>query len=110
MKCYKEVFSKDGLISNSGFYIIGVIILINIFLSIYFKIKGFHLFCIRINEIIINNEIINIDNNIIKKKTDNANKIGKLELKEKNKKKKKKKKICDSNQIKTSINKTNIAY
>ena len=38
LKCYKEVFYKEGIINNIGFYIISIIILLTFILSILFKI------------------------------------------------------------------------
>ena len=40
VKCYKNLFKKDGLINNIGSYILLTIILINIILSIIFCAKG----------------------------------------------------------------------
>ena len=41
IKCYKEIFNKEGLIFNLGNYIMISIILITFILSILFKIKGY---------------------------------------------------------------------
>lgn len=42
MKCYYTLFKKQGLIKNLGNYIISIIILIEIFLCIIFKVKGYY--------------------------------------------------------------------
>ena len=41
MKCLKLLFSKSGLIKNIGSYILLLILLLNIVLSIFFKLKEF---------------------------------------------------------------------
>ena len=41
IKCYKEVFTKEGLIYNIGNYIMSTIILLTFILSVLFKIKGY---------------------------------------------------------------------
>ena len=41
MKCYNVLFTSKGLTSNIGFYIILIIILINIVLLLIFLIKGY---------------------------------------------------------------------
>ena len=51
MKCYEELFTKEG-INNLGFYIIGSIIVISYILSILFEIKGYNKIKFLINEII----------------------------------------------------------
>ena len=62
MKCYYLLFSKEGLITNFGNYIILVIILLYIGSAIFFYFKGYDLLC---NEI---NEILDTKNMKIKKK------------------------------------------
>ena len=52
MKCYKIVFSKEGLIKNFGNYLITSIIFIYIILAIAFYLKGYNFLCIQINEIL----------------------------------------------------------
>ena len=52
IKCYKLVFSKEGLINNIGSYIILFIIILNIILLIIFRIKGYKKFIDRIKGII----------------------------------------------------------
>ena len=42
LKCYKLLFTLDGLITNIGSYIMDLIIVISIILSIYFCSKGFN--------------------------------------------------------------------
>ena len=64
MKCYKKLFSREGLINNIGFYIICIILFFEIILSILFKIKGYNILKNKINEIIKNK----IQNPIKKKK------------------------------------------
>ena len=56
LKCYKEVFNKEGLINNIGNYIMSTIIIITLILSILFKIKGYINLKKRINEIVIKNK------------------------------------------------------
>ena len=70
LKCYKLVFSKEGLVYNMGSYIFLLIILIIILLAIIFRIKGYKMFIKKLNKIIkiiINNNNINHNNNINKK-------------------------------------------
>ena len=55
IKCYKEVFNKEGLINNIGFYIMSTIILFIFVLSSLFKIKGYNNLNNEINEIIKKN-------------------------------------------------------
>ena len=62
LKCYKFLFSRKGLIQNAGFYIILIIIFINIILVIFFYIKEYKLICEQINDI-INAKMNNFDNN-----------------------------------------------
>ena len=89
MKCYKNLFSKEGLIKNIGNYIIGIIIIFTIILCILFNMKGYNELKNKINEIIknkIENENIkSIENNIekekkmqIKNNTKNREKLNKL--------------------------------
>ena len=81
IKCYKLLFSKKGLISNIGSYILFAILLFFFILSIIFYNKGFKKIKNKIYEIVklkkgqkLNiNSNINIKNNKIKK--DNINKI-----------------------------------
>ena len=56
IKCYKLLFSKDGLIKNIASYILLFIILINIPLLITFILKEFHILNQLINDIIKTNE------------------------------------------------------
>ena len=66
LKCYKEAFTKKELIFNLGNYIMSSIILITLFLSILFKIKGYINLKKRINSIIKNNK--KHKNNIVNNK------------------------------------------
>ena len=71
LKCYKEVFNKEGLKKNIGHYIMNEIILFTFIFSILFKIKGYNNLKDIINKIIENkNEIVNkvAKNNPIKKR------------------------------------------
>ena len=52
IKCYKVLFTKEGLINNIGSYILLSIIFLQIILIIIFRIKGLKLFQKRIDEII----------------------------------------------------------
>ena len=121
MKCYKLVFSKEGLKNNIGNHIIFAIILLNIILAILFRMKGFPKLCEQIEQLTkIENKnnkktisIFNKKNKIIKKKEkkekkDKKSKKNKKKEKNSNKKvsKKKNNKKIDSNynQIKSNIN------
>ena len=81
IKCYKEVFNKEGLIYNLGNYIMSTIIIITLILSILFKIKGYNNLKNKINEIIKNNSKINGK----KKKNNPPKKNSKNKRKTKNK-------------------------
>ena len=48
VKCYKKIFTKDGLIKNYGNYIIVFIILIYIISLIYFIFQGYNSFIYKI--------------------------------------------------------------
>ena len=52
IKCYKLLFSKEGLIKNVANYLILLILIIYIIAAIYFYVKGYDLICIEINEIL----------------------------------------------------------
>ena len=52
MKCYNLLFSKEGLITNFGNYIMLFIILLNIGSAIFLYFKGYDLLCNEINEIL----------------------------------------------------------
>ena len=54
LKCYKTLFSKNGLIKNSANYLILLVIIFYIISAIYFYIKGFDIICNQVNEIINN--------------------------------------------------------
>ena len=57
IKCLKTAFSKEGLKSNIGFYLLLCIILISIICSIYFYGEGYNSYITRINYLINMNEI-----------------------------------------------------
>ena len=61
LKCHKLIFSKKGLITNIGSYIIFLIIFLYMISAILFYLKGYNLLCQQINQIlkikIIENEI-----------------------------------------------------
>ena len=63
LKCYKNIFTKDGLRKNYGNYIILTIILIYFVSLLYFIIKGYSNFKDKINIIIKNNNVDIISNN-----------------------------------------------
>ena len=65
IKCYKLLFSKKGLISNIGNYIIISIIFIIIINLILFSIKGYQIFFNRIHGIINKNINDNIQEKIL---------------------------------------------
>ena len=94
IKCYKLLFTRDGLISNIGSYIILSIILIHIICSFSFCIKGYNSFFKIINKLKKNN--IN-ENNI--KQNKNNNKITRTNNLIKSPKKKKKNNSKKKNQI-----------
>jgi len=52
MRCYNLLFSKEGLITNFGNYIISFIILLYIGFATFFYFKGYDLLCNEINEIL----------------------------------------------------------
>ena len=52
MKCFNLLFTKEGLISNFGNYIISLIIILYIGSAIFFYFKGYDLLCNEINEIL----------------------------------------------------------
>ena len=55
MKCYRYLFTKEGILFNIGSYILLFSIFIYIISIIYFISKGYNSFIKRINDIIINN-------------------------------------------------------
>ena len=52
IKCYKLLFSKEGLIKNIANYIILLIIILFFIVAIYFYIKGFNIISGEINEVL----------------------------------------------------------
>ena len=52
LKCYKLIFSKEGLAKNIGNYIIIFILIFYIVSAIYFYFKGYNLICNQINDIL----------------------------------------------------------
>ena len=88
VKCYKEVFNKEGLINNIGNYIMSTIIIITFILSILFKIKGYINLKKRIDEIIIkNNQEYNYNGGgDVQEKKNKKNKKVKMYKQNKNKK------------------------
>jgi hypothetical protein len=52
MKCFNLLFSKEGLISNFGNYILSLIILLYIGSALFFYFKGYDSLCNEINEIL----------------------------------------------------------
>ena len=63
LKCYKNIFTKDGLIKNYGNYIILSITLIYIISLLYFIFKGYRNFIEKINIIIKSNNVETHTNN-----------------------------------------------
>ena len=64
IKCYKLLFSKDGIIYNIGSYILLIIIFITIIESIFFCVKGYQILFLKIKEIYnlrFNNSNLNIN-------------------------------------------------
>ena len=93
MKCVYNVFTKEGLVKNSGNYILLIIVIAFIILAILFYKFGYELILIQIRDIIKNEEVktesVNNDINIYRKNSKKGkNKNGK-EIKEKEKKEKK---------------------
>ena len=64
LNCYKNIFTKDGLIKNCGSYIILTITLIYVISLLYFIVKGYNNFIDKINIIIKNNHDEKIPNNL----------------------------------------------
>ena len=99
MKCYKELFNKEGLINNIGNYITSAVILFTIILCILFKIKGYKRLKNEINNLIKNKnknrKIFNSKKkkNLIKRKKSFIKKNKKGKIKNKNIPPKKKKKL-----------------
>ena len=68
IKCYKQLFDKEGLKNNLGNYIIGSIIILIIILSVLFKVKGYNIIKSKIYGIIkVIIEVNKITNNPPKK-------------------------------------------
>jgi len=65
VKCYNLVFSKKGLITNIGSYVLLIIILINIIFSILFCKKGYILISETINKIIGSKFVSSVNDNKI---------------------------------------------
>ena len=77
MKCYKTLFTPEGIKTNIGFYTILFIIVISVILTILFKYIGYKKLNNRIDEIIKikkEKENIEINNNEIDNINDNSNK------------------------------------
>ena len=53
VKCYKSVFTKEGLIKNIGQYILSLIILVTIILTILFIVKGFNKLIVQIQKLLV---------------------------------------------------------
>ena len=90
LKCYKLVFSKEGMIKNIGNYIILPILILFIISGIYFFLKGYKQVCDQIEQIVRVKKLINginskneISDDIINK--ENLSEI--ISTSEKNKKK-----------------------
>ena len=80
MKCYHKLFKKEGIKNNIGNYIISIIILLNIFFCILFRIKGYNKLKNKINKIIMNKKV---SNNKKEEKNYNQKKIVKIKKKKK---------------------------
>ena len=110
IKCLKLLFSRNGIINNIGSYILLLIILLNIILSTYFKLKESHKFFNKIKELVLIIKENNKNNFDIKKKL----KINNKKYMDKNKKvsiykrkkqiKKKKNRIKDSKKENKDLN------
>ena len=62
MKCYKKLFTKEGLIKNIGHYVLSLIILLIFILCLIFKIKGYSKLIQQIDKI-TRNKVIDDDKN-----------------------------------------------
>ena len=79
VKCYKKLFTKEGILYNIGSYILLTIIIAYIILMISFFAKGYNSFFSAINKIIIDKKEIN---NLSKNKgKNNNNKLEKIKNK-----------------------------
>ena len=111
VKCYKEVYCKEGIINNIGSYIILIIILCTIILLIVFTLKRYKIFIKKIKKYFNqinsqknNNNKNNNNNNINKKKL-----LNNLNIKNKTKEFKNIKKVnSKNNNILFKKNKTKI--
>ena len=104
IKCYKILFSVEGLKNNIGSYILLLILLLNIIFCFIFKIKGYKQLLNEINKIIrfkLNNKDIIYETNFQKgiklderdsKENKNKNKIYNIYKRKQSKRKKSKKK------------------
>ena len=100
IKCYKLLFSKDGIKKNIGNYIISSILLLTLILSIIFKIKGYGILLEKVYQI-SNNEINEENGNNTNRNNYNINETKKVKNKgSKKKKRKKNKKIIKTKNIK----------
>ena len=110
LNCYKNIFTKDGLIKNYGNYIILTIILIYIIYLLYFLIKGYNNFIDKINIIIKNNNTISHNHKLSKVKGKIKSRIKtiyfppKKKFQRKNNKKNKKLAFIESNSSKNNLN------
>ena len=66
-KCFKLLFSKEGLLKNIGSYLIITIIIVYLISVIYFYSKGYNLLCEQINDV-LNKKILEKENEICLKK------------------------------------------
>ena len=101
VKCYKTLFTKEGLIKNIGSYLLLSIIIINIIIILLFIIKGFEEIKNQINYIIKSKINKKSDETKNKKNKDKNQKIKKNGDKMKKKKKNKDKKQKDEPPKKT---------
>ena len=99
MKCYKALFTKKGLIKNSGSYIILSIILIIIINLILFLVKGYDILISQIKNYVS-----------YKKKKETKNDNNNNNYKTKNNKKKKRKCSVNKMIIKNNIKMVNINF
>ena len=112
LHCYKNIFTKDGLIKNFGNYIILSITLIYIISLLYFIFKGYRNFLEKINIIIKNNNVETHPNNCklskvkgkIKSRIKTIYFPPKKKFQRKNDKKNKKLTFIDSNSSKNNLN------
>ena len=98
LKCYQQIFTREGITYNIGFYIIFLLIIFHIISIFIFYFKQINEFKNKINALI--DSIKNNENNMSEKQEPRKTYI-------KNTNNKKKYKICNKNKYSTNLNKEN---